>query len=294
MDFDRHIADNIKHWDKSSDIWRAKFPDFDPKNWSQAQEYMEGIEKEFERLREVRRRFKEHLDRINLLRDGLFNASAVIESRASTRLGENVKLLTFVSIFFLPLGFCMSLWSISFNTLSKMPFIYVTIIIATMTYILVFNLNNVVRMSAAVYRRRRQAIIDAMLEDEGSSNWREKGARFKSYEFRTRSDKGEPSEWLLTLYFISRLWSHGLCKFLHPNRLLFWMFRMSNKGSNTSRSPSLTTSTSESRRPNSLDSVTPHDDVVASRSDNQSMMQNPIIGPLGAGSEPERTESKIV
>lgn len=35
----------------------------------------------------------------------LFNASAVIESRASTRLGENVKLLTFVSIFFLPLAF---------------------------------------------------------------------------------------------------------------------------------------------------------------------------------------------
>ena len=44
----------------------------------------------------------------------LFNASAVIESRASTRLGENVKLLTFVSIFFLPLAFTtVSLpWSI--------------------------------------------------------------------------------------------------------------------------------------------------------------------------------------
>lgn len=41
------------------------------------------------------------------LRDGLFSASAVIESRSATRLGENVKLLTFVSIFFLPLSFCM-------------------------------------------------------------------------------------------------------------------------------------------------------------------------------------------
>ena len=36
----------------------------------------------------------------------LFSASAVIESRASTRLGENVKLLTYVSIFYLPLAFC--------------------------------------------------------------------------------------------------------------------------------------------------------------------------------------------
>jgi hypothetical protein len=30
-----------------------------------------------------------------------------MESRASTQLGENVKLLTFVSIFFLPLGLCV-------------------------------------------------------------------------------------------------------------------------------------------------------------------------------------------
>ena len=55
----------------------------------------------------------EHLIQLNFMKIArtdqarqLFNASAVIESRASTRLGENVKLLTFVSIFFLPLSFC--------------------------------------------------------------------------------------------------------------------------------------------------------------------------------------------
>lgn len=36
----------------------------------------------------------------------LFNASALIESRSSTRLGQNVQLLTYISIFYLPLGFC--------------------------------------------------------------------------------------------------------------------------------------------------------------------------------------------
>ena len=36
----------------------------------------------------------------------LFSASSVQESKAATRLGENVRLLTYVSIFYLPLSFC--------------------------------------------------------------------------------------------------------------------------------------------------------------------------------------------
>ncbi|PMD18890.1 hypothetical protein NA56DRAFT_725724, partial [Hyaloscypha hepaticicola] len=39
---------------------------------------------------------------IKVMRDGLFNASAVIESRASTRFGENVKLITYMTILFCP------------------------------------------------------------------------------------------------------------------------------------------------------------------------------------------------
>lgn len=36
----------------------------------------------------------------------LFSASAVIETRAATYLGENIRLLAYVSIFYLPLAFC--------------------------------------------------------------------------------------------------------------------------------------------------------------------------------------------
>ena len=36
----------------------------------------------------------------------LFNASALMESRSATKLGQDVQLLTYVSIFYLPLGFC--------------------------------------------------------------------------------------------------------------------------------------------------------------------------------------------
>lgn len=36
----------------------------------------------------------------------LFSASAAVETRAATQLGENVRLLAYVSIFYLPLAFC--------------------------------------------------------------------------------------------------------------------------------------------------------------------------------------------
>jgi hypothetical protein len=42
-----------------------------------------------------------------LMNSKLFNASSVMESRAATRLGQNVMLLTFISIAFLPFSFCM-------------------------------------------------------------------------------------------------------------------------------------------------------------------------------------------
>jgi hypothetical protein len=80
-------------------------------------------------LNNIRLQFKRKLDEIKVLRDGvscflgsmlvlgalkvantlkqLFSASGVMESRQSRILGQNVQLLTYVSIFFLPLAFCI-------------------------------------------------------------------------------------------------------------------------------------------------------------------------------------------
>lgn len=66
----------------------------------------------------IQSRFSDQRELTKDLRDGLFNASEVMESRASTRLGENVRLLTFVGIFFLPLSFTMSIWSINDSALA--------------------------------------------------------------------------------------------------------------------------------------------------------------------------------
>lgn len=85
--FDICIGDNIHQWKASRAIWENILPSYDPTGWPEALQQMKQIEFLVEKLVAYRERFKRHHERISALRDGLFNASAVMESRASTKLG---------------------------------------------------------------------------------------------------------------------------------------------------------------------------------------------------------------
>ena len=116
-EFELTITDNITQWElyKAARVPSMQdLPEHD-------QRQLAFAERQYRVLQNQRESFRQKLASTKALRDAvcsvslideaeanrhqLFNASAVIESRASTRLGENVKLLTFVSIFFLPLAF---------------------------------------------------------------------------------------------------------------------------------------------------------------------------------------------
>ncbi|KAI9651356.1 hypothetical protein NHQ30_001397 [Ciborinia camelliae] len=99
--FDDQISLNIQAVDDFASPkarrWNGKLTD----PW-----FAEGLESYCESLDQVRQRFRKNQKHLESLRDGLYNGSTVMESRQSRVLGENVRLPTFVSIFFLPLGFC--------------------------------------------------------------------------------------------------------------------------------------------------------------------------------------------
>ena len=101
-EFESSISDNLQQWESYKhariDTLEHFLTDLDRRQ-------LDYAERQSRVIRNQRETFRQKLVSIKALRDALFNASAVIESRASTRLGENVKLLTFVSIFFLPLSF---------------------------------------------------------------------------------------------------------------------------------------------------------------------------------------------
>ncbi|MCJ1310262.1 hypothetical protein MMC25_003924 [Agyrium rufum] len=208
--FEEHISDNIEQWELfivarvAPLIQAGLLPELDIHQYNTGQ-------KQHAILVNQREWFRTKLANTKALRDALFSASAVIESRASTRLGENVKLLTFVSIFFLPLSFCASLWSVN-DMFSTKALIVTICLVGGFTYLVVLNINTLVRTSSSVYERRKRPIINAMKAEQGE-DWKTRGRRFEV--FRPRHERLRPSEWLVLWYLVMR-----------PDNLLAWSCRI--------------------------------------------------------------------
>lgn len=83
--FRASLEDNINQWETSRVTWEREFAD--AKKWAGAQGKMQEIEVSVDKLRLYLKVFKDHHERVSALRDGLFNASSVMESRDANKLG---------------------------------------------------------------------------------------------------------------------------------------------------------------------------------------------------------------
>ncbi|KAL8795704.1 MAG: hypothetical protein Q9182_007503 [Xanthomendoza sp. 2 TL-2023] len=176
-EFENAITDNINQWE----LYKAALPVLD--NELDQIQYR-NAERQSRVLQNQREYFRQKLASTRALRDALFNASAVIESRASTRLGENVKLLTF------------SLWSVN-DMFSTKSLIAVIVIVALLTYTTVLNINSIVTSVGMLYDIKKRRVVEAMKRDDRIS-WKHCGQRFES--FRPKHENPKPSEWYITLY----------------------------------------------------------------------------------------------
>ncbi|KAL7935803.1 hypothetical protein V8C35DRAFT_262360 [Trichoderma chlorosporum] len=103
------------------------------------------------------------------------------ETRISTKLGQNVMLLTYVSIFYLPLGFCAALWAIPNITDdgTRTPFILTATMVSLITLLVTFNMEKIAVIIQRGYRYFGSYI--AKQWDHVASKWKEtKEAQFSS------------------------------------------------------------------------------------------------------------------
>ena len=108
------------------------------------------IDLEIERLEEINEKNEEKMKEIKVLRENLFSGTSVFESRKAVeqatitvQQGHNIKLLTLVTIFFLPLTFVTSVFGMTNMPPNGgfKPFGIVTAITCVPTYMLIGSLN---------------------------------------------------------------------------------------------------------------------------------------------------------
>ncbi|KAK2836977.1 hypothetical protein FQN49_006531 [Arthroderma sp. PD_2] len=195
-DFEKYQTERVKSRRLKDTEGAPLYPDeYDP--LPTIDDIFPRIEPQIRRLEQLDAKFKGLLERTQKLRDGLFSASSVIESRAATDLGENVKLLTYVSIFYMPLGVSAAVWSINADY-GLTLFGIVTVIVAIATYVLVANLNNTVQAMQAAFRAFQSWLVKDMMSRPENEYWVEKARGFK--QFRPDRANLKPSKWMLLWY----------------------------------------------------------------------------------------------
>ncbi|CZR56880.1 uncharacterized protein PAC_06769 [Phialocephala subalpina] len=186
------------------------------------------LEKSIGKLLQLQRNFATKRKEATYLRDGLFNASSVMETRAANLLGENVRLLTIVSIMFLPLSFCMSVWSVN-NQIFSLHNLWITAtVIALSTYMLVFNINIAMSRCYSVSHRISQKIIESMKQDI-DQEWKDRASIFGKFA-KPQQAEHKPSNWRLVQYVVERrLWPAGAIRTLQDfdwkGSVTFWTRR---------------------------------------------------------------------
>ncbi|KAI4182387.1 MAG: hypothetical protein L6R41_006007 [Letrouitia leprolyta] len=117
------------------------------------QEYQEKFET-------LRNRVERKRQEIQSLSDGLFSASSVAESRLASEQNGNIRLLTLVTIAYLPLTLATSIYGMDALPANAglVSYIVVTILMCLITYVLVFYLPSIKEASSRSHSRMRDVI----------------------------------------------------------------------------------------------------------------------------------------
>ncbi|KAF7890698.1 hypothetical protein EAF00_009013 [Botryotinia globosa] len=157
--------------------------------------FLEGSRKHMRgrlgQLEEIAKRLRDKRQEALDLRDGLFNARDVMESRAATRLGENVKLLTF------------SVWSIKDEIFSLRSLETVATVVGLSTYLIVSNLDSLMNFSRALHRRFVIFAISMMKTEASDTTWGERATIFEKFSVQMEIEH-KPSDWRLVQYLLYR------------------------------------------------------------------------------------------
>lgn len=143
-----------------------------PEDWESSVRTIDtAIEKLHDKLLWVRKKSNEVRD----LRDGLFGASSLFDSRTTVRQGDNIRLLTYITLLFLPLSFCTSIFGMQTlipKTLPMSAFAITLPSITVLTILLVFNLQSIIDIWEKI-SSNITASLRELMKNHNRQDWRD-------------------------------------------------------------------------------------------------------------------------
>ncbi|KAF1969967.1 hypothetical protein BU23DRAFT_512189 [Bimuria novae-zelandiae CBS 107.79] len=153
--FEQKIKTTVETWrcfeeESLKKLWHSKV---DAEEWHMKQRSINlGIDQLEKKMEKIRQRIEEVKD----LREGLASASALFNSRTAVRQGDNIRLLTYVNLLFLPLTFGTSIFGMQImgsNTRVLHAFAIALPSATLLTLFIIINLENVLDIFASVKQR---------------------------------------------------------------------------------------------------------------------------------------------
>ena len=160
--FDETLSETIEAWTAFRESHCSKLAERpDDPLW---QSSVAQIQLRVNRLQDQRAHIRKKVEEVQSLRAGLFGASALFDSRTSLRQNENLRLLTYITLLFLPLSFGTSIFGMQV-ILPSLPikvFIITLPSIFVFTTLLVFNLQNMIDSWDAVTSKATSGLRHVM------------------------------------------------------------------------------------------------------------------------------------
>ncbi|KAK2774012.1 hypothetical protein FQN53_003876 [Emmonsiellopsis sp. PD_33] len=205
--FERTLEETIATWENFKKYSLPKIQDgsISAEDWDAG---VGSIDQAIDCLKPKIERIRRSIQDVKDLREGLQSTAAVFDSRIAVRQGENIRLLTYITLLFLPLSFGTGIFSMQIiepNPTTINAFAIAFPIITIVSALLIFNLNNLTTAFDTVVRNTTSTLLKKM-KLHSRSDWKSRAQALQQdnimAEPPVRKASKQSSHWVYMLFLI--------------------------------------------------------------------------------------------
>jgi CorA-like Mg2+ transporter protein len=205
--FEQTLLETISAWKtfRQDSLPRLRDPRVTAEEWNTS---VQDIDDAIEQLEAKVARIRKRIGEVKDLRTGLISASALFDSRTAVRQGENIRLLTYITILFFPLSFATSIFGMQIMTPTSHAHTAFAISLPSITIgtaLLVFNLEHILNFWTSLTENWATWLRHGMRQHR-RKDWRERAIALHEDDELTRAPvrkaMRQSSGWVYLLFLL--------------------------------------------------------------------------------------------